>query len=417
MTPAQFKELNLDEDIFNSYSFISLTVTNTTHRTALAGWLMVNHPFCVELAKANVNPKVLAKCMQRAEREYKMENPYHNFYHDIDICHTLHRMLLDCHTDHFISELEQFSLLLAAVFHDIAHPGTNNPYLIDSGHELALRYNDRSPLENMHCSMLFTIISQKETAIMENFPIDQYKEMRRICVEVILHTDVVQHFAMVKELNVFFSLNSDTFDYCLDIEYPPSAEELALFSNADTKKLLLNMFLHTADVSNPCKPWKVCLEWANRVLEEFFLQGDKEKELGLTVQMLNDRNKVNKPNSQIGFIEFIVTPLMVSCIKILPNLYEFGNNIDSNIRQWARVWMIESCPPQEEVDKVEIRIEKVSNQLKEGQSRIMITEPETPKTDFDERELSTPTSTSQHRESSITTIASKQQQKVPTAKP
>merc|ERR1719494_168621 len=90
---------------------------------------------------------------------------------------------------------------------------------------------------------------------------------------------------------------------------------------------------------------------------------------------------------------------MVSCIKILPNLYEFGNNIDSNIRQWARVWMIESCPPQEEVEKVEIRIEKVSHQLKEGQNRIMIHDPESPEIDLDEGELSTPTSTSSKKKS------------------
>ena len=38
------------------------------------------------------------------------------------------------------------------------------------------------------------------------------------------------------------------------------------------------------------------------MLEEFFIQGDKKKELCITVHMLNDRDKVNRAFSQIGFI-------------------------------------------------------------------------------------------------------------------
>ncbi len=60
------------------------------------------------------------------------------------------------------------------------------------------------------------------------------------------------------------------------------------------------LILHAADVSNPFKPFPICRAWAYLVLEEFFCQGDREKQLGLTVQMLNDRNKVKKPLSQIG---------------------------------------------------------------------------------------------------------------------
>lgn len=42
----------------------------------------------------------------------------------------------------------------------------------------------------------------------------------------------------------------------------------------------------------------------------FFLQGDKMKELGLPVPALNDREKTLRATSQIGFIEFIVSPLV-----------------------------------------------------------------------------------------------------------
>lgn len=51
--------------------------------------------------------------------------------------------------------------------------------------------------------------------------------------------------------------------------------------------------------------------------------------------MLNDRDKVSIPNSQVGFIEFVVAPLMVSTVKLFPPLFELTRNIHSNVCYWA----------------------------------------------------------------------------------
>lgn len=32
--------------------------------------------------------------------------------------------------------------------------GVNNQFLVETTHEVAVKYNDRSPLENMHCATL-----------------------------------------------------------------------------------------------------------------------------------------------------------------------------------------------------------------------------------------------------------------------
>lgn len=53
------------------------------------------------------------------------------------------------------------------------------------------------------------------------------------------------------------------------------------------------------------------------LLDEFFLQGDKERELGLPFSPLCDRNNTLVAESQIGFIDFIVEPSMGVCADML----------------------------------------------------------------------------------------------------
>ena len=50
--------------------------------------------------------------------------------------------------------------------------------------------------------------------------------------------------------------------------------------SSEERILLASFILHCADISNPGKDWPVCERWANLVMNEFFAQGDLEKNLG-----------------------------------------------------------------------------------------------------------------------------------------
>ena len=83
-------------------------------------------------------------------------------------------------------------------------------------------------------------------------------------------------------------------------------------TSQEDKQCLMQILMKSSDVSNPTKSWPIYQEWITRITEEFFNQGDKERELGLPISPFCNRDgpNANSPtSSQQGFIEFIVNPL------------------------------------------------------------------------------------------------------------
>lgn len=97
-----------------------------------------------------------------------------------------------------------------------------------------------------------------------------------------------------------------------------------------TQQDFLNILLHTADISNPTKPIKVYDQWVERLMDEFWAQGDKEKNLKLPISFLCDRSTTNVNNSQIGFIDGIVYPLLTTIIDFFPGLKFLLENCQEN---------------------------------------------------------------------------------------
>ena len=87
-----------------------------------------------------------------------IKNTYHNYNHGCDVCHTVYRLLMLSRLSAVFTPLEIFSTLIGALAHDVGHPGLNNLFLVKSKHPLALTYNDKSPLENMHTSVLYEVL-------------------------------------------------------------------------------------------------------------------------------------------------------------------------------------------------------------------------------------------------------------------
>lgn len=239
--------------------------------------------------KFKVPPATLEIFLTRIEEGYcRYKNPYHNNLHASDVTQTTHSILCQTGLMHWLTDLEIFATLLAAIIHDYEHTGTTNNFHVMSGSDTALLYNDRAVLENHHISASFRVMKDDECNILQHLSREEFRELRSLVIEMVLATDMSFHFQQLKTMRNLLSLPDPT------IEKPKA----------------LALVLHCCDISHPAKDWNLHHRWTMLLLEEFFRQGDLERELGLPFSPLCDRNNTLVAESQIGFIEFIVDPSM-----------------------------------------------------------------------------------------------------------
>jgi len=296
--------------------------------------------------------------------------PYHCYSHACDVLFTVYRELSLTHAPEWLGDDARYALLVAALCHDLGHPGFNNAFLVESENEWAVRYNDKSPLENMHCVKLFDICKERESDIFSAMDKEKRREVRKTCIETILHTDMEHHLSMVQEMAALYLNETKACDQAAICgKEEPLPQE---YYNILVKKpmVFMKLFLHLADVSNPLKPFSMCEQWAYRCLDEFFSQGDKERELGLPIGNLNDKGKVNKPGSQHVFINFVVAPLAKPAVQIFAPLHELTSEMVKNLTHWRNKWVDETHPPEDEIIKRDGEIQRWAKEAAELRQRV-----------------------------------------------
>ena len=97
---------------------------------------------------------------------------------------------------------------------------------------------------------------------------------------------------------------------------------------------VLKMAVKCADIGNVTKGKATALLWTERVVEEFFAQGDEERSLGLPVTPMLDRATANVAKQQLGFYNFIVRP-MYDAMDLLVDMGQHLANLDEMHAHWS----------------------------------------------------------------------------------
>ena len=273
----------------------------------------------------------LVKFVSAIEGSY-LDTPYHNQMHAADVTMMMHSFCLTSNMS-WISPLDHLLSLITAVIHDVGHDGVNNMFHVKAQTAVALRYNDKSVLENMHCSLAFELMKEHEetnwlSLMNTSFsmdvaekPTDLRQYLRRAAIEMVLATDPTKHNALMEDLKALIGAKSI---------------QAGGLNDAKQKQDAFNILLHAADVSNATRQLPIALYWSRQVLLEFWAQGDNERSLGFEVSPLCDRasGMLTVPAGQIGFINFIVRPLYQQLGQLLPEILEAAEQLKKTEEYW-----------------------------------------------------------------------------------
>jgi hypothetical protein len=189
-------------------------------------------------------------------------------------------------------------------------------------------------LENYHLAESFKLIQSSESYnIFCLLSKDEYKVIRKRIVDCVLATDMTFHAKQV----TYLKSKIENFSIVKGTNTDQVIKGLDSVNLYNTQQEFLNIFIHAADISNPTKPFHIYTQWADRVMDEFWLQGDKERELKLPISFLCDRYTVSKNNAQIGFMDGIVLPFVTLMNEFFPKLGFLLVNVNENKTRFKKL--------------------------------------------------------------------------------
>ncbi|KAJ3271429.1 cAMP-specific 3',5'-cyclic phosphodiesterase 4D [Terramyces sp. JEL0728] len=298
--PPEIEEIATLLTRYNEYDFNLFELSRATGNRTLM--VLSHHLFAqAKLFEAFLIPlDKFGNCISAIEKGYHADLPCnkqltidHNSLHATDVLHCIHCLANTTKIKDIWSDIELLGMYFAAIIHDHDHPGYTNNFLVATSDPKAILYNDKAVLENHHSASSFVVLAKPENNFLAHLTKAEFKSIREIVVDLVLATDLTQHFAL---LSMFKSKVA-------------SAETFDPYETREDRMLLFKIMIKCSDVSNPTKDLPIYKQWTRLIMTEFVCQGDLEKKLNLPVSPYMDRDNVNVASCQIGFIDYVVQPL------------------------------------------------------------------------------------------------------------
>ncbi|KAH3763129.1 3'5'-cyclic nucleotide phosphodiesterase [Pelomyxa schiedti] len=282
--------------------------TYTSHPLVVMGSIIFE-PLVLSMS---LPQKELLSFFSSVEAMYQ-DVPFHSVWHAADVLQATYVLLEELSKKVVLSDLEKFAQLIAAAIHDVGHPGLNNSFQVQAETDLAFQYNDQSVLENFHAKTGLSLLN--ESGLTADMDPSEQKALRSLIISLILATDMSQHWRVVSEFKTVSQHGKIT---------------------GDGKLLVMKMLMKIADISNVTRSGETMKTWAERMTEEFFLQGDEERKLGFVSPVFMNRlqaTAATKVQTQVNFLQLVARPAMDAYNEFCA-VPELITNLNSNWEYW-----------------------------------------------------------------------------------
>ena len=258
------------------------------------------------------------------------DNPYHNFCHVVDVLQCCYYLLKKSgygQLPKLLGSQNLFALLIGCLCHDLGHPSFGNNFLKETDHPLSILFNDSSVLENYHAMVLFSIMRCPLYDWISNSKIEK-KKFRKCLLGCVLGTDMSNHFDFIKQFEKSFPIVNNS-----EAGGSGGGGDSFILS-FDEKCQLATALIKCSDISNVLRPFPIAKSWGVSLLNEFVLQGDYERLIGINLGPLNDRKTLKIGEAQNQFLTIVAAPLYRVMSGKIGNLDCFEEWISENSNNW-----------------------------------------------------------------------------------
>jgi hypothetical protein len=267
------------------------------------------------VSKLQLSEPKLINFLRATEAKYDKTNTYHCSAHPTDVAVNVH-FILESGLKRVFSPLEVLGLLVAAFGHDAGHFALNNAFLANSKHEIAVKFDFSSSLENFHLAALLEVLEDEDCNFLVTQSAEEVAEFKQLLRDLVLATDMAKHR---DHYSAFQKWCDETLTEPSVRSAPAPLEVIGSenISKSDLRLLHL-MCIKCADLANVVKPLSIADAWAERIMEEFYSQGEKEIELNLPLTQFPSRehSEWRLAKHQLSFLENVVHPLFVSFLNL-----------------------------------------------------------------------------------------------------
>jgi len=160
------------------------------------------------------------------------------------------------------------------------------------------------------------LLKEAKLDVLEHLSADQRKKFRTLVIDMIMGTDLANHFEQLSQIQT---------------KTAEGAEGLVLCGEKCDLALFMGNVVHAADLGSTATRPPIYFDWMQRVFREFFHQGGEEKALGLPVTPFMDRPTASIPKAQLGFLKYLCQPLFKAMLQVIPDLSIATDNMADNL--------------------------------------------------------------------------------------
>ncbi|XP_050315784.1 probable 3',5'-cyclic phosphodiesterase pde-5 isoform X2 [Anthonomus grandis grandis] len=258
----------------------------------------------------------LIKFVLTVKKNYRRV-PYHNWTHGFSVANSMYCILK--RSEGCFKTNERLALFTGALCHDLDHRGKNNKFMSDTESPLAAIYST-STMEHHHFNQTITILQQEGHNIFSKLSSTDYKQVLGLLKHCILATD----------LAVFFPNKA---------KLAKIVEQRAFsWSNTEHRLLLQAISMTGSDLSASAKPWNIQVKTVEVIFEEFYQQGDAERQAGRKPIAMMDREQPDQqPSSQVGFLTGICLPCYNLLNELIPECKPLLDMCQNNLEHWQKI--------------------------------------------------------------------------------